>query len=80
MTQGAVEDLWESYVAKVYEGPLEGRQLLEVRRAFYAGCFGLKALLDRLALASDADKAEVLTIMLDNELLDFADEVLAGRK
>ena len=77
--KGITEEAWEGYVASVYGGPLQGRQLMECRRCFYAGAW---ATLNKVsALAEKATEAEMMvmeTIFL--ELEQFKADVAAGRK
>ena len=78
-----IEQLWKSYVAKVYDGPISGRQLMEVRRSFYAGCHGYAALMITVealgGIVSDA-KLQAVKMLFEAELQEFADDVKAGRK
>lgn len=78
-----IEQLWDSYVRKVYDGPIKGNQLIEVRRAFYAGCHGYAALLntvEALAGLGNEHRLQMVKLLFENELNEFADDVLAGRK
>ena len=78
-----IEQMWDSYVGKVYDSPIKGNQLVEVRRAFYAGCHGYAALLktvEALAGPGNQDRLEMVKLLFENELNEFADDVMAGRK
>lgn len=78
-----IEQLWESYVGKVYDAPIKGNQLIEVRRAFYAGCHGYGALISTVeAMAGHIRDARVdaVKMIFEHELNEFADDVAAGRK
>jgi hypothetical protein len=78
---GAVLAAWNNYRAKVIPKDAPAVQLLECRRAFYAGAETLlSAILRSMAPGPDVTQAdEDYIAAVHNELLAFAQDVKEGR-
>lgn len=77
---GNIEKLWQSYKSNVIAANASDIQLIEMRRAFYAGVTALKSILDSIAEEDIPEDHGVIIIQgIDIELNNFTDLVKNGR-
>lgn len=79
-----VRELWDSFAEKVLDATHPPEQYTEMRRAFYAGCWGMMMEMVRITdSVTDNEAGEaagaVMMERLERELKQFHTDVAAGR-
>lgn len=76
MSAGRIERQWRSYRAEVLPAGAPTVQVIECRRAFYAGAQALRA--EFLATSDDSRTQEAELLAIEEELDQFGRDVKAG--
>lgn len=75
-----VKQKWESYLAKVVPPSASHAQMIETRRAFYAGAAAMfNQVVDDIGAEPSEERALGMIEGLRQELFQFSDDVKAGK-